>query len=132
MSFVILAVFLNLLPADVDAFTIESPREEQKMIIARDDDGWWRIVQPIEAITGKFRVRDGDFVVNADGKEQTQNLAEALKIPADTDWANLKKLDLPDGMQLQVERVENGLNLGMAENGKLSPDVVKVRWETKE
>lgn len=134
MFSMIIAIVLNLIPADVTSFTVEGLHEGKVLRCTQQAGGDWILAD--EAGKGDrvaFRVDGTKLTMKDAGKEQTVDLADHLGIDKDADWSKIKELEIRGGA-LAIERKPDGLDLVFRPGKKDDADQrrIRVRWEAGE
>lgn len=134
MISLILAIVMNLIPANVTSFTVEGLDEGLTLRCTKQDDGDWVLTD--EAGKGDrvaFRVDGTKLTMKDVGKEQTIDLAGQLGLDEDADWSKIKELKIR-GSKLVIERKPDGLDFvfGPEKNDDATPERIRVRWEADE
>ena len=128
---IIVAMVLNLIPADVTSFTIaEGVKGRETIHLTKQADGGWKMSDGPNRDMGTIYLDGTKLTVKNDGKKQTVDLSGHLDIDKDTDWEKLKTISLK-GATLKIDRKPNGLDLVLREGKKDGGrgESMKVRWE---
>ena len=128
---IIVAMVLNLIPADVTSFTIaEDVRGRETIRLTKQADGGWKMSDGPKGDMGALYVDGAKLTMKDGGKKQTVDLSDHLDIDKDTDWSKLDALKLK-GATFKIERKPNGLDLRLqdAKKDEGLGKLVKVRWE---
>ena len=127
---IIVAIVLNLIPAEMNAFTMEILGDEQTLRYDKQADGGWKVAFDGGRETATFYV-DGTKLTTMDGgKPQTVDLAGHLGTDQDTDWSKLKELNFRERASVVIERDPEGLGLVFqpGNNVERQEHRVTVRW----
>lgn len=132
MIYLILAIVMNLIPANVTSFTVEGLDEGLTLRCTKQDNGDWLLTD--EAGKGDrvaFRVDGTKLTMKEGGKEQTVDLAGHLGIDKDADWSKIKTFNI-GGNALAIERKPDGLDLVFQpeKNDDAKQQKIRVRWES--
>lgn len=131
---ILVAIILNLIPADVTSFTIREDVEGRETIrLTKQADGGWKMTDgskgnPVSTI----RVDGTKMTVTEDGGKRTVDLSGHLDIDKNTDWEKLEEVGI-GGAALKIERKPDGLDLTIRDGNKDGErgELLKVRWEKR-
>ena len=128
----IIAIVLNLIPADVTSFTVESERATLRC--TKQAGGDWILAD--ESGRGNrvaFHVDGTKVTMKEAEKEQTVDLGDHLGIDKDADWSKIKTFNIRDNA-LAIERKPDGLDLVFQPERKVDANQqrIRVRWEVDE
>jgi hypothetical protein len=134
MISLILAIVMNLIPADVTSFTVEGLDEGLTLRCTQQAGGDWLLTD--EAGKGDrvaFRVDGTKLTMKDAGKEQTIDLAGQLGVDKDADWSKIKELKIR-GNVLAIDRKADGLDLVFRPEKKDDANQRRIRvwWEADE
>jgi hypothetical protein len=125
---VLLVAVLNLVPADVDSFTMQM-HPEKTTHFARQASGSWMAMDLPDDESHTYRVEGGTLIVEHAGKVHRQELGKMLGIDDSTDWATVESLTLAN-RPLAINRLENGVDLVRPAYSDTSPaQTYTVRWK---
>jgi hypothetical protein len=129
---VVLVATVNMMPADVDTFTVTAPDEESKSVtirITKLADGGWKVVEPAEEKLGTFYVKGTVFTTRYEDEDVTLDLAEMLGVDENTDWKTLTEIKT-----IKIKNQENGIDFVIkpGDEGDESELVFKARWGAQE
>jgi hypothetical protein len=134
MISLILAIVMNLIPANVTSFTVEGLDEGLTLRCTKHDDGDWVLTDEVgKGDRVAFRVDGTKLTMKDADKEQTIDLAGQLGIDQDADWSKIEELKIR-GNVLAIERKPDGLDLVFRPEKKddAKPQRFRVRWEADE
>ena len=129
---IIVTIVLNLIPAEVNRFTVESIEEEESIRFTKQDNGSWKAVVGEQEEKFTIRVKGTECTLSEGERTQTIDLADHLGINKKTDWENLKTLKIRGG-SVEIGRKPEGFDLLFRDDVKGREDYrVKVRWERED
>jgi hypothetical protein len=129
----IVAIILNLTPADVSRFTImEDVKGRETIRLTKQADGGWKMSDGPKRDMGTIYIDGTKLTVKVGDKKQTVDLADHLDIDKDTDWKKLKKVGMR-GATLKIDRKPDGLDLVLREGKKDGGrgELLKVQWKER-
>lgn len=125
---VLVVAVLNLVPAEVNEFTMEMPGDEKIRFTRRAEDGWRAVEQPDDDL-GTFRVDGTKVTMNIGGRERMYDFARFFDVDENTTWSELKQIEF-GSRTIRIQRKDNGIDFVMAGGGgnQDEPRTFKVRW----
>jgi hypothetical protein len=128
----IVAIILNLTPADVSRFTImEDVKGRETIRLTKQADGGWKMSDGPKRDMGTIYIDGTKLTVKVGDKKQTVDLADHLDIDKDTDWKKLEKISI-SGTTLKIDRKPDGLDLVLREGKKDGGGGVLLKVQCKE
>jgi len=126
---VLLIAVLNMLPANVQTFTMEMAPETTIQFTKQKDGGWVGSTHPGEEI-GTFYVNGTKMTVKSKAKEHTDDFAQLLGTDEKTDWKTIGELKVGP-TPLKIERKTNGVDFVLKQKNQDREETktFKVRWE---
>ena len=134
MISLILAIVMNLIPANVTSFTVEGLDEGLTLRCTKHDDGDWVLTDEVgKGDRVAFRVDGTKLTMKDADKEQTIDLAGQLGIDQDADWSKIEELKIR-GNVLAIDRKADGLDLVFRPEKKDDANQRRIRvwWEADE
>jgi hypothetical protein len=129
---IVLVATVNMMPADVDTFTVTAPDEDSNSVTIRVTklaDGGWKAVEPAEEKLGTFYVKGTVFTTRHEDEDVTLDLAETLGVDENTDWKTLTEIKT-----IKIKSQENGIDfvIKAGDEGDESERVLRARWGAEE
>ena len=126
----IVTVVLNLIPAEMNAFTVEAVDDRESIHFDRQADGCWKATFDAGRESITYSVDGTKLTATDGGKPQTVDLAGHLGTDQDTDWSKLEELNFREGASMVIERDPEGLALVFKAGKKVEREEhrVSVRW----
>jgi hypothetical protein len=119
---------LNLVPAEVNEFTMETPGDETIRFTQQAEHRWRAVEQPDDDL-GAFHVDGTKLTMNIGGQNRTYDFARFLDVGEDAPWSQLKEIEFGP-RTIRIHRKDNGVDFVMAGRGgnKDEPRTFRVLW----
>ena len=127
---VLIVTTINMMPADIDTFTMNVPEHENEVIrFAKQTDGGWEVIDSEEASRGRLFVDGTKITIKGEDEEITQDTSEILGLDEETDWDNLKEFKMRQ-FTVRIDRRKDGLTYTVTgpEEDEKSEHIINVSW----
>jgi len=129
--FIILAITFNLVPANVDSFTLTMDEGQTLTFIKQEDDSWSGQVAGEADV--RFKLEGAQMkIIDHQGHVSQLNPQDLITEPEAIDWQTVEELKV--GPQtIRVERRQDGIdfNVTVEAQGQEMQKTIEVRWTPK-